>query len=76
MGYPPSCGVLFICQSEAVQLIYLVGFKFIWSEYGVMSEVMSLNKICAIFLFRLMSKFDLRRVCKAVGATALPKIVS
>ncbi|KAL5457355.1 hypothetical protein EMCRGX_G034604 [Ephydatia muelleri] len=28
-----------------------------------------------IMTVRLLSKFDLRRVCKAVGATALPKIV-
>ena len=26
-------------------------------------------------LFRLLSKFDLRRLCRAVGATALPKMV-
>lgn len=27
-------------------------------------------------LCRLLSKFDLRRLCKTVGATALPKMVS
>ena len=28
------------------------------------------------FCHRLLSKFDLRRLCKAVGATALPKMAS
>lgn len=29
-----------------------------------------------LMIIRLMSKFDLRRLCKAIGATALPRIVS
>lgn len=29
-----------------------------------------------ILILRLMSKWDLRRLCKAVGATPLPRVVS
>ena len=29
-----------------------------------------------LMVIRLMSKFDIRRLCRAIGATALPKLVS
>lgn len=80
----PLCGIVFELPMpmivflffQQIKAIAATGVNLIVSGGKVGELALHYANKHKLMIIRLLSKFDLRRLCKAIGATALPRIVS